>query len=262
MIRLGRQALGSVLVFSLLGAAGCERAIALATDVAARQEPEAEQSFRARAVRVADGDTLTVVDGHNQELAVRLAEIDAPERGQPWGNRAKQALTARVINREVLIKQVDTDRYGRIVGRVFVDGEDINRAMIQDGSAWAFRRYLTDQGLLATEASARQAHRGLWSMPETQIVPPWEWRQGVREGGGFDEAEPQSPPVRTVMVLQPRQSPVAGLRDSACGTKRLCREMSSCEEARFYLTQCGVTSLDGNGDGEPCEVLCGTATGF
>lgn len=227
--------------------------------VGSRSTPDAAVTFRARVVGVTDGDTLTVLDENDQQHTIRLAEIDAPERGQPWGTRAKQALSSLVFRKNVLLQQTDTDRYGRVVARVFAEGEDVNRAMVGQGAAWAYRRYLTDQTLIAAEARARRERVGLWALGEAETVEPWEWRRGKREGDGAQSN-------REIARVQGLLGPNSSVEDTAaanggfsCSGKRYCRHMSSCAEAHFYLTQCEVWSLDGNGDGEPCEMLCGTA---
>jgi len=213
--------------------------------------------FTGRVVGVTDGDTLTLLDAQNVQHTIRLAEIDAPERGQPWGNRSKETLSALVFGKTVTVRQTDTDRYERVVGRVFAEGVDVNLAMIERGPAWAYRQYLTDDTLIGVEARARDARVGLWSMSAVQTVAPWEWRRGVRVGegeGASTGARPQGLLSQTPAVVDPALGAAF-----TCAGKRVCREMSSCAEAHFYLRQCGVGSLDGNGDGEPCEVLCGTA---
>ena len=136
--------------------------------------------FQARVVRVSDGDSITVLQGTPQHR-IRLADIDAPERGQPWGRQAQRMLAAMVAGADVQIVPTDTDRWGRIVARVrTADGTDVSRAMVAAGGAWAFRRYLTDPSKLELEAEARAARRGLWSLPEAERLPPWEWRDRSR----------------------------------------------------------------------------------
>lgn len=241
---------------------GCEQVASVLAQTGAGQQEAPAVSFSGRVVGITDGDTITVLDELNQQHTIRLAEIDAPERGQPWGERSRQELTGLVFGKSVSVQQTDTDRYGRVVARVFSDGRDVNRAMVEEGAAWTYREYLTDETLIATEARARQSRAGLWSMSDAQTVAPWEWRQGVRVGSGQTAAEP-SPPVRSLFAsggarpVAPAESQGDG--DFSCSGKRYCRQMSSCAEANFYLRQCGVSSLDGNSDGQPCEVLCGTA---
>jgi len=261
-------AMGSVLCLASLAA--CDQLATVVGQEVSSSQLETAVSFRATVVGVSDGDTLTVLDATDQQHTIRLAEIDAPERGQPWGDRSRQALSALVFGQRVSVQQTDTDRYGRVVARVFVDGQDVNRAMVKDGHAWAYRQYLTDDTLLATEARARSERRGLWSMSDARTVPPWDWRQGVRvgqarldEGATPGELRDRAPEQPVQSLLSPRAEPADGLSSSGgsftCSGKRYCRQMSSCEEAHYYLQVCGVSSLDGNSDGEPCEMLCGTA---
>jgi hypothetical protein len=114
--------------------------------------------------------------------------------------------------------------------------------MIRQGQAWVYRQYLRDRSLLALEEEAKQARHGLWALPEAEQVPPWQWRwQG-------QSSQPAPAPL-------PRTSATAGAAGFSCGGKRLCREMSSCAEARFHLQQCGLSRLDGDRDGVPCESL-------
>lgn len=211
-------------------------------------------------VGITDGDTITVLDHQNQQHTIRLAEIDAPERGQPWGDRSRQGLSTLVFGKSVSVQQTDTDRYGRVVARVFSDGRDVNRAMVEEGAAWAYRDYLTDDTLIATEARARQSRAGLWSMSDAQTVAPWEWRKGVRVGSGTIDPAP-SAPVRSLFAPAGETPAAPAERQESgsfsCSGKRYCRQMNSCAEANFYLRQCGIDTLDGDGDGRPCEVVCG-----
>jgi endonuclease YncB( thermonuclease family) len=139
----------------------------------------AAETLTGKVVKVADGDTLTMlVDA--QRVKVRLAEIDAPERGQPWGRRAKQALTEKVAGHVVQVETKFNDRYGRRVGHVTCSGRDINRELVREGQAWVYRHWLRDQTLLDDESHARAVRAGLWSLPDTERVPPWEWREAER----------------------------------------------------------------------------------
>jgi endonuclease YncB( thermonuclease family) len=106
-------------------------------------------------------DTVTLLTGENERVCVRLTEIDAPERGQPWGKRAKEALSALVLSRAVRVAAAGLDRYGRTLGRVYVDGKNVNAEMVRTGDAWAYRQYPTGMSLLAVEGQAREGKRGL-----------------------------------------------------------------------------------------------------
>ena len=204
----------------------------------------------ARVVGVADGDTLTLLllgAGGVQRIKARLTEIDAPERAQPWGARARQALADKVFGREVQVTSGRNDRYGRLLARLYVGGRDINREMVREGHAWVYRSYATENWL-PDEAAARSAGLGLWSLGAERAVAPWQWRRGERsrEPAARDNPHPAS----------------SGRLAFSCGAKRYCKQMTSCEEARFHLARCGLNGLDGDQDGRPCESLCrGEAAG-
>jgi len=131
-----------------------------------------------RVVGVTDGDTIKVLC-EGVETKVRLNQIDAPERNQAFGNKSKEVLSNLVFNRSVRLDVVDTDRYGRSVATVWVGDMDANREMVRLGFAWAYRKYLRDDSLLAVENDAKAARRGLWSDPNP--VAPWEFRKAKRK---------------------------------------------------------------------------------
>lgn len=133
--------------------------------------------FTGKVVGVHDGDTITVLDEGRHATKIRLAEIDTPETGQPYGSKAKQELSALVFSKEISVSTETTDRYGRTVAHVSVDGMDVNREMVRRGAAWVYRAYLKDKSLLTVESEARAAKRGLWGLPEAEQTPPWEWRK-------------------------------------------------------------------------------------
>jgi micrococcal nuclease len=128
-------------------------------------------------IRILDGDTLEVLVDQ-RPVRIRLTEIDAPEKKQAFGNRARQALSELVFRRVVVIREAGQDRYGRTLGTVLVDGRSANREMVRSGMAWAYRAYLIDKTLLDLETQAREARRGLWVDPNP--IAPWEWRANVR----------------------------------------------------------------------------------
>jgi endonuclease YncB( thermonuclease family) len=134
-----------------------------------------------KVVGIADGDTFTLLTAQNQQVKIRLAEIDAPESGQPYGEKSRQALSELVFGKNVRVAVQTTDQYGRTVGRPYVGDLDICAEMVRGGAAWAYRRYLRDQALLTLESKAKAEKRGLWGLSEAQNAPPWEWR---RSGGG------------------------------------------------------------------------------
>ncbi|WP_405234754.1 thermonuclease family protein [Lentisalinibacter salinarum] len=137
-----------------------------------------------KVVRIADGDSFTLLTPDKRQVKIRLAEIDAPERGQPYGNRARQKLSQLVFQTQVRVEVQTTDRYGRTVGRPYVGDLDVCAEMVRSGAAWAYRRYVRDSDLLTLEQEAREARRGLWSLPEADKQPPWEWRRSSRPEQG------------------------------------------------------------------------------
>lgn len=203
----------------------------------------AEPFFEGRVVAVFDGDTLEVpVDGAPRRI--RIAGIDTPERGQPWAGRAKRALSDRVFGKWVKVNEVARDRYGRTVGEVYADDVCVGCELVREGHAWVYRGFTEDRVLFDLEAQARAAGRGLWGLPESQRTPPWKWRESGRR-----RAEGRRP-------ADADERPPTGAAVGVCGAKRTCGEMAHCEEARFHLRECGLSSLDGDGDGVPCEALC------
>lgn len=131
-------------------------------------------------VSIADGDTLTILDASNQQLKIRLMGIDAPEKKQPFGQVSKQNLSSMVFGKTVAVEWFKKDRYRRTLGKVLLDGRDVNREQITSGMAWHYKQYQKDQSpedrqLYAdAETNAQQRKAGLWD--DTNPVPPWEFR--------------------------------------------------------------------------------------
>jgi endonuclease YncB( thermonuclease family) len=198
-----------------------------------------------KVVAIADGDTLTLLTADQQQVKVRLAEIDTPERAQPYGTRARQALSDLAFGKQATVESGEKDRYGRVVGRIYVDGVDVNRALVNQGAAWVYRQYNRDKSLLAVEADARTAKRGLWSLPEAERVAPWDWRKGTKRP--LAQPQKQAAPLLT--------SSTSSASQYSCARKT-CGQMANCAEARFQLEQCGNSRLDRDNDGIPCESIC------
>jgi micrococcal nuclease len=139
----------------------------------------AAESYKARVVGISDGDTITVLKPDKTQVKIRLHGIDAPETGQDFGSKAKQLASELAFGKDVTIKPVDTDRYGRAVAEVILpDGRSLNREMVERGMAWWYRHYAPSDVILnRAEVSARKVKLGLWSQPNP--VPPWDWRRGT-----------------------------------------------------------------------------------
>jgi endonuclease YncB( thermonuclease family) len=159
------------------------RAIVGATLALALSFP-AWADFTGRVVGVADGDTVTVLGAGNVQHKVRLTGIDAPEKVQPFGSRSKQSLSDMVFNKTVTVETDKRDRYGRELGKVLVDGVDVNLEQIRRGMAWHYKAYQRDQSAddrqtyADTENEAKNHRRGLWV--DADPLPPWEWRKSRR----------------------------------------------------------------------------------
>lgn len=137
-----------------------------------------------KVVGVADGDTITVLDGQQAQHKVRLMGIDCPEKAQPFGQNAKQSLSDLVFGRSVNVEWQKLDRYERIVGKVVVRGQDANLEQVRRGLAWHYKKYEREQepsdrvSYAEAEIEARIARRGLWADPES--ISPWDWRKSRR----------------------------------------------------------------------------------
>src|SRR5258708_38213687 len=121
-----------------------------------------------RVVGVSDGDTVTVLAGENLEVKIRVSGIDAAEKKKPFGAYAKDTLVREVFGQPVVVEWSKKDRYGRIVGKIEVDGIDVNLEQIREGSAWVYTQYLRELPVedrrlyLEAQQQAQNEHRGLW----------------------------------------------------------------------------------------------------
>jgi endonuclease YncB( thermonuclease family) len=197
------------------------------------------EEFTAKIIAVLDGDTV-LMRREDGLMKIRLAEIDAPEKAQTFGETSKQSLSGMVLGKQVKVISQAVDQYGRLVAHLSVDGLDVNAEQIRRGMAWEYSNFHSNKALIALQEEARQAPRGLWA--QSDPTPPWEWRK----------LHPSTKPGAVAASATDH----AAAPGASCGNKRRCSEMTSCEEARFYFEQCGMKSLDGDGDGTPCESLC------
>jgi len=143
------------------------------------------RELKGRVVAVADGDTITILDGLMQQHKIRLKGIDAPEKSQAFGQRAKQSLSDLVFGKNVTVTQTKKDRYGRVVGKVTIGTQDVCLEQIERGYAWYYRDYArdvnpTDRDLYQhAEEAAKKERRGLWA--DQHPVEPWLYRRNKRE---------------------------------------------------------------------------------
>lgn len=137
--------------------------------------------LKGRVVGIADGDTLTILTSDHSQYKIRLAGIDAPEKKQDYGQDSKQALSDCAYDKMATIDGNKKDRYGRVVGKVIVDGIDCNLRQIKLGLAWHYKKYESEQEVedrstyAQEEYLAQNALRGLWAIKDP--VAPWEFRK-------------------------------------------------------------------------------------
>src|SRR5438477_4011172 len=126
------------------------------------------QVLTGHVVRVADGDTVTVLDATNTQHRIRLQGIDAPELHQAFGTQSKKNLSELIFDKDVSVIYDKTDQYGRLVGKILLDGKDINLEQVKAGMAWHYKEYEREQSpedrelYARAEEDARSARRGLW----------------------------------------------------------------------------------------------------
>ena len=148
------------------------------------------ETLSGKVVGITDGDTIMVLSAKNEPYKIRLAGIDAPEKAQPFGQRAKQKMSNLVFSQPVSVEWNKRDRYRRIVGKVTVADQDAGLALVTDGLAWHYKKYQAEQTPVdreryaAAESTAKQKRTGLWA--DAHPVPPWEWRAKKRTGAPGD----------------------------------------------------------------------------
>jgi len=142
-------------------------------------------------VSVHDGDTVHCLDDDKVQHKVRLVGIDAPEIGQAFGTVSRDGLRSLVLRKTVTVREEGEDRYGRTLGILEIDGQDVALHMLTAGLAWHFTRFSDDARRATAEREARVARRGLWADPDP--MPPWEWRateKDRRPAGGRAASRP------------------------------------------------------------------------
>ncbi|HOQ89678.1 MAG TPA: thermonuclease family protein [Candidatus Hydrogenedentes bacterium] len=139
------------------------------------------EPFKARCVGVKDGDTVAVLTEQQREITVRLFGIDAPEKKQPYGERARQFLSDIIFGKTVQVVPRNRDRYGQLVADILLeDNRRVNELVVQAGMAWWYRTYApNDTVLRQLEQQAKNAKTGLWKDPNP--IPPWEFRRSGKK---------------------------------------------------------------------------------
>ncbi len=143
-------------------------------------QPKPKITLQGRVVRVADGDTLSILEDNGEQHKVRLFAIDSPELKQTYGPQARDLLADLVYQKQVGLNVVEIDQYDRMVAVVYLDGKDINRALVASGAAWWYRYHGPhERALEHAEEQAREQHLGLWGVTDSPQAP-WDWRREQR----------------------------------------------------------------------------------
>jgi len=172
----------SLALAMLLLVGGCDRR----TQTKQQSRPQSReasgaQTLSGRVVAIADGDTITILDSANTQHRIRLAGIDAPETHQTFGEQSSQSLSGMIFDKDVGVSYQKIDQYGRIVGKILLDGKDINLEQVKAGMAWHYKFYEDEQTpedrelYAKAEAEARAARRGLWQDPNPS--EPYQFRR-------------------------------------------------------------------------------------
>jgi len=133
------------------------------------------EELKGKVIAVLDGNTLEILADDNDTYKIMLYGIDCPEYRQPFSARARQFTSKMVFKRDVTVRPEGTDQYDRLLGRVFVDGVELNEALLRNGLAWHYEIRVSDRALAEAERYARAARVGIWSQPNP--VSPWRWRR-------------------------------------------------------------------------------------
>jgi len=167
--------------------------------------------FTGPVVSVLDGDTLEVLHDHHPER-IRLSGIDCPEKGQAYGQKAKQAASDLAFGKEVTVQTHGYDKYQRTLGDVILpDGINLNHELVKQGWCWWYRKYAPgDTVLERLETEARAERKGLWVDPAP--IPPWVYRK-ARRGQSLDLSDLVPFDTETEDSAATRGPPLLGARE-------------------------------------------------
>ena len=136
-----------------------------------------QTKLTAKVVGIKDGDTVVVLDSLNNQTTLRLAEVDCPEKSQPFGTKAKQFTSDQIYLKKIKYVVTDTDRYGRSIAMIYYDNDNryLSAEIIKAGMGWHYKRYSTSTKLANFEVKAKKDKIGLWV--DNNPIAPWEWRR-------------------------------------------------------------------------------------
>lgn len=136
-----------------------------------------QTTLTAKVIGIKDGDTVVVLDSLNNQTTLRLAEVDCPEKSQPFGTKSKQFTSDQIYLKTIKYIVTDTDRYGRSIAMIYydVDNKYLSAEIIKAGMGWHYKRYSTSKELANFEIKARKEKVGLWI--DNNPIEPSEWRK-------------------------------------------------------------------------------------
>ena len=139
----------------------------------------AQNTLIGKVTAITDGDTFKLLTKDSTLIRVRVANIDCPERKQPFSKSAKQFTSNAIFNKQVTLKVIKKDRYGRSIANVIYDGKNLSEELLKAGLAWHFVKYSKDKTLQSLEDQAKQKQLGLWMDPNA--IAPWKWRSSKKK---------------------------------------------------------------------------------
>jgi endonuclease YncB( thermonuclease family) len=203
--------------------------------------------------KVTDGDSLWLQPSvQGPPVEVRLLGVDAPEICQPWGTQARDALKTLVEGKQITLRAVGLDTYQRTLGTVLLDGVDVNTRLVEEGHAWSTRSKWDRGPLVKQERMAKALSRGLHSQAGAMMPKDFRTTHGPCAPSEVPVAGPAAAPATAAAAPLLAQATRSGA-SFRCDGRTHCSQMTSCEEATFFLRNCPDAKMDGNRDGVPCE---------
>ena len=130
----------------------------------------------AKVIGIKDGDTILILLENKTQKTLRLAEVDCPESGQPFGKNAKDFTSSQVFGKIISFVETDQDRYGRTIAKVYYDnGKYLSKEIIKNGLGWFYFKYSNNKELEKLNYDAKEKKLGLWQ--DIKAISPYEWRQ-------------------------------------------------------------------------------------
>lgn len=184
-----------------------------------------------KVVGVKDGDTIEMLL-EGKSVTIRLAEIDCPEKGQPYGTKAKQITSDLCIGKTVKLVRTDVDGYGRIVGHIILpDGSSLSHSLVSMGFAWWYEKYSSDLSIKRLQQSAQKSGLGLWA--DKDPIPPWLWRKGVKD---------KSKPKPQCLAITKKGTQCSR---NAAGDSKYCNQHKISNDSAFTSLRCKGTTKKG-----------------